>query len=262
MNNKQVKHGSFSGILPLLLVLMGLMTFSVSAQNLLEDNPHARRARELRVLAERAIEQGEYEQSLEYTREADRERILAEEWAEMRVWAFRANSMRNRAREQMVYADRIDAKTHYPEEFELASTTMESAQRAFEDERYEESFEQFRLVRDTISPLQPVRVRAEERQEMITTPIEREERPATPSDAPVLPRYYVVRRIPGDRDSFNKIAGYEFVYGDRTRWRPLYEANRHMLQDPDNPHLIQPGMRFEIPSLDGEERSGVWQPED
>jgi hypothetical protein len=233
-----------------LFILLILSFFAallpLGAQNLLEDNPHARRARDLRVLAARAIEDGDYDQALEYTEEAEQEREEAVVWAEERVWAFRANSMRNRAREQMIYADRIDAETHYPEEFELAKTTMEDAEEDFEEERYEESFPQFRLVRDTISPLQPVRRTAEEEQ---------------PADSTrVLPRYYEVRLIPEDRDTFNKIAGYDFVYGDRTQWRPLYEANKDKLVDPENPHLIHPGMRFEIPSLEGEERSGTWQP--
>ena len=241
----------------LVVLALFLLVLPVSAQNLLEDNPHARRARDLRILAERAIDQGNYEQAIEYTEEADRERARAVEWAEERVWAFRANSMRNRAREQIIYANRIDAATHYPDEYALAISTMEEAEEDFGDGRYEESFPKFRLVRDTISPLQPVRQAREQRQEMVTTPV-----PSREPAAEVLPRYYIVRLIPENRDTFNKIAGYDFVYGDRTKWRPLYEANRHILHDPDNPHLIHPGMRFEIPSIDGEERAGVWQPPD
>lgn len=240
----------------MLLLFFLSVVFPLGAQNLLEDNPHARRARDLRIQAERAMEAGQYEQAIEYTEEADRERELAVQWAEERVWAFRANSMRNRAREQIVYANRINAEEHYPEEYELAMTTMEDAEEDYSEGRYEESFPKFRLVRDTISPLQPVRRAAEERQEMVTTPVPSREA----EESEILPRYYVVRRIPENRDTFNKIAGYDFVYGDRTKWRPLYEANRDILHDPDNPHLIHPGMRFEIPSLDGERREGTWQP--
>lgn len=244
----------------LLVLVAGI---PVTAQNLLQDNPHARRAQQLRQQAETAMDEGEYELALEYAEEADRERELALEWAEQRVWAFRANSMRNRAREQIIYANRINAEEHYPEAYQIATTTMDEAEEDFREERYEASFPKFRLVRDTILPLQPIRRPVEPRQEMVTTPVPPRGTPPTDDgDAAeeVLPRYYVVRRIPENRDAFNKIAGYDFVYGDRTRWRPLYEANKHLLQDPDNPDLIQPGMRFEIPSLDGETRSGVWQP--
>ncbi len=221
-----------------LFLLVFSTVLSVGAQNLLEDNPHARRARELRGMAAQAIEDGRYEEAIEYAEEAERERRQAVTWAEEQVWAYRAHNMRNRALEQIAYAERIDAATHYPEEYRTAMAAMEEGEADFTAKRYEESFPRFRLVRDTLSSLTPVRQSAG--------------RP--------LPRYYVVRLIPENRDTFNKIAGYDFVYGDRTKWRPLYEANRHILRDPDNPHLIHPGMRFEIPSLEGEERSGTWEP--
>ena len=77
---------------------------------------------------------------------------------------------------------------------------------------------------------------------------------------PTLPEFYTVRLIPERRDCFWRIAEYEFVYNDPWKWKLLYEENKHLLQEPDNPHLIQPGMRFRIPSLPGEKRSGDWQP--
>jgi nucleoid-associated protein YgaU len=72
----------------------------------------------------------------------------------------------------------------------------------------------------------------------------------------------VVRLIPERRDCFWRIAEYDFVYGDPWQWRELYEANRDKLPDPNNPDLMLPGMVIEIPSLDGETRSGFWNPED
>jgi len=76
----------------------------------------------------------------------------------------------------------------------------------------------------------------------------------------LLPEYYTVRLIPERRDCFWRIAGYDFVYNDPWKWRVLYEANKHLLADPKNPGIIEPGMRFRIPSLAGEKRAGDWQP--
>lgn len=76
----------------------------------------------------------------------------------------------------------------------------------------------------------------------------------------VLPEYYTVRLIPDRRDCFWRIAEYDFVYGDPWKWRILYEANKHLIPDPNNPDLIEPGLKFKIPSLAGEKRSGEWQP--
>jgi hypothetical protein len=60
-------------------------------------------------------------------------------------------------------------------------------------------------------------------------------------------RQYTVRTWRVERDCLWNIAGYPWVYGDPWRWRELYEANRHRLPDPNNPHLILPGMVLDIP---------------
>jgi nucleoid-associated protein YgaU len=76
---------------------------------------------------------------------------------------------------------------------------------------------------------------------------------------PTLPEFYTVRLIPDRRDCFWRIAEYDFVYGDPWKWKILYEANKQLLPDPNNPDLILPGTRLRIPSLKGEQRSGEWQ---
>ena len=80
-------------------------------------------------------------------------------------------------------------------------------------------------------------------------------------DDETLPRYYTVRLIPERRDCFWRIAEYDFVYDDPWKWRKLYEANKEKLADPANPDLIHPGTVLRIPSIDGEEREGMWNPE-
>ncbi len=72
-----------------------------------------------------------------------------------------------------------------------------------------------------------------------------------------LPRYYVVRNA----DSLWRIAQYSFIYGDSIYWETLYNANISLLVDRNNPHMILPGQLIEIPSLDGEEREGVYSPD-
>ena len=76
----------------------------------------------------------------------------------------------------------------------------------------------------------------------------------------VLPAYYTVRLIPGRRDCFWRIAGYPFVYGNPLKWPILYQANKQLLQNPNNPNLIQPGMVFKIPAINGETREGTYKP--
>ena len=77
----------------------------------------------------------------------------------------------------------------------------------------------------------------------------------------VLPQYYiVVRRVPLT-DALWRIAGYSYIYNNPIQWYRIYEANRNILRDPDNPDLILPGQRLTIPSLNGEERSGQYDPQ-
>ena len=225
-------------IATVMVVLLVFGAAFAAAQNLLQDNPHAQRARELRRQSEQAIDAGEYNQAYDYAQEAQRESRLAREWAEMMLWAYRARGARNRAQERLSFVRGIDAETNFPDEYRNAVGFYDEGQQLFADESYQPSFEAFQNV---LAALESVRRVA--------------------ADADVLPRYYEVRLNRQRRDSFWRIAGYDFVYGNSRQWRHLYEANRDMLQDPDNPRLIQPGMLFEIPSIRGERREGVWQPE-
>lgn len=47
------------------------------------------------------------------------------------------------------------------------------------------------------------------------------------------------------------------VYGDPWKWKEIWKANRDKLADPENPRLIHPGTVFDIPSIQGEIRSGT-----
>jgi nucleoid-associated protein YgaU len=73
-----------------------------------------------------------------------------------------------------------------------------------------------------------------------------------------LPASYTVRLIVDDRDCLSKIAGFPFVYGDRTKWVILYRANKETLKHPENADIILPGEILVIPSIAGETREGAW----
>ncbi|MCL2185188.1 MAG: hypothetical protein FWB86_04950 [Treponema sp.] len=76
----------------------------------------------------------------------------------------------------------------------------------------------------------------------------------------VLPKQYTVRTWASVRDCFWNIAGYAWVYGNSWQWRTLYEANKSKLPDPNNPDLVEPGTILDIPSIRGEIREGMWNP--
>jgi len=77
-----------------------------------------------------------------------------------------------------------------------------------------------------------------------------------------LPAAYIVDLLPErkDKDSFTSIAGAEYGYSDPRKWPILYEANKSILREPTNPHLLLSGQVIVIPSIRGEIRNGTWDP--
>lgn len=209
-------------------------------------------AQNLKEEALQKLEAGEYESSIELSeRSADlsvRARLLASElYAQLRANAFRRQaaaalerSSRNRNRSEDQEALFTDALAYYQDGLDL-----------LDQEEYQTSIVAFQ---DTLAVLEVANSGAS-----IESPAGSSSESSTLGQL-ILPAEYEVRLIPEDRDTLNKISGYPFVYGDRTEWQKLYEANRDRLRESDNPHLIFPEQVFVIPSIAGEIREGRWDP--
>lgn len=218
-----------------LVCALGLvLAVSLSAQNLLRENPDYQRAQELRRQADTAFDDGEYDRAIELSAEAEEYARRAEETARHLWWGYRARSARTRTERGIIRVRNLGEPLNNPERFVEAQERFEEGSTLIGEEEFETAFNRFQ---DALALLEGLRVVGES-----------------------LPAYYTVRRIPERRDSFWRIAEYDFVYGDGFEWRRLYEANKDLLQDPDNPRLIQPGQRFRIPEREGETRRGDWQP--
>jgi hypothetical protein len=79
---------------------------------------------------------------------------------------------------------------------------------------------------------------------------------------PILPAQYTARSWRLYEDAFSYIAAQPWCYGDMTKWRILYEANKLKLPDPSNPDLLPAGLTIDIPSIAGEVREGRYDRED
>lgn len=80
------------------------------------------------------------------------------------------------------------------------------------------------------------------------------------AEAGALPAFYRVGTWASSRDCFWNISGNPVVYGDPFKWTVLYEANKDVLPDPNNPDLILPDTIITIPSINGEYREGTYNP--
>jgi hypothetical protein len=209
----------------------------------LQDNPDYKRAVELQARADRAYQDGDYGAAYRLAEEAKQYSARAESYSSTLATRYRASNWLSLAKQKLGSAEDLDAKTRYPEEYKQAVDNYAQAQVAFKGEQWAESIE---FSKNVVAWLANV------------VPAEPEE-PAM-AELPVYPKYYVVRLILDDRDCFNKIAGYSWVYNDRYQWRILYNANKDVIRDRNNPHLIHPGQVFEIPSLRGEVREGTYDP--
>lgn len=215
------------------------------AQSLL-DNPDYKKALDLQSKAQAALAAGDYDQAAAYAEQAKQAAQKSQAYVDMMVLRFKANGWIKMAQNRLVEAKQMDAPTRYPNEWSQASEAFADAQVAFQKAKYQDSIEYSQKVLALLADIQPA---------------PKVERPVVAEEGPIFPKYYVVRLIPEDRDCFNKIAGYPFVYNDRFKWRILYEANKQKLRRPDNPHLIHPDQVFIIPSIAGERREGTWDPD-
>ncbi len=228
------------------------------------------------------------------------------------------------AKTRIAWADEVDLKSDYPQEYTDASTSMSGAEIAYNNEKYAPATELANEVLSILSPDFEAKVaadRAEKAKQTSEAAIAENMKYAQTAIADAQSRYdwaasknaannypelfkqggdaladaktafnaldytrakdlaaqsywalmqinefaplpatYVVRLIPQRRDCLWRIAEYAFIYNNPYKWPVLYQANKATFKDPSNPDLIFPGQVLKIPSIKGETRDGVWDP--
>ncbi len=217
------------------------------------------------VSAETTYNAFEYEQSLEYSNKVIQECLK-----------FKAVLYILAARDRIEEVDTFNGDETNPQEYLNATESLDMAETMFLDDEYEKSINYSKNVIFELENIEPEVLALVDTTPIDTTPIDTTPIDTTPIDTTpvdttlvetqepdkaVLPKYYIIRLIPGNRDCLNQIAGYEFIYNDPEKWQILWEANKGVLKDPDNPHLIHPGQILEIPAIGDEVREGTYIPE-
>ncbi len=237
-----------------ILVLAGIALFlgaaaaPLTAQSLL-DNQYYHAAQDQLVQSQRALNEGDYDASAALSAQAKDNLAKSDDYVAMMTQFYRANGYLSIAKDRVAYAKSIDADIHYKDAYATAVTAVAGAKTALDGKDFPTSID---LSKSAIAALANV------------APVAKappKEPPAASPQPAAFPQYYTVRLQLPLRDCFWRIAAFPFVYNDPWKWRLLYDANKDLLENPKNPDLIEPGMKFIIPPLGSETREGEFDPQ-
>ena len=218
----------------LLIISAFLLTVSAGSQTL-NDNEAYQQMLEFERLSEEAYEAGDYNEAKRLAVESQTLKEESDAWIENEGLIYQSRSALDFLENRLAEAVKLGAEKNFPEEYAEGVVLYEQAYKEYHsDEDYEASQETARRGIEILSVIQFVR---------------------NTSD---LPAKYTVRLLPGNTDCLWNISGYEFIYDNPWEWRTIYNANKDIMPERDNPNLIHPGMVLDIPSLEGEERGGNW----
>ncbi len=210
-----------------------------------QDNPDYQAALQLQKSAEEAYANGDYDGADNYSAQAEALFNKIQNAPNKDALKAQADSMLKTVQQRMAKVDVKRATKEFPDNLNNAKTRQASAKEAFTAEDYQQSINESQAALDALDALDALLAKG------ATNPAEGEI---------VLPRYYVVRLIPANRDCLWNIAGYPFIFNDPMKWKLLYDANKGKLVVPANPDLILPKQVFEVPSIAGEKREGTYDP--
>jgi tetratricopeptide (TPR) repeat protein len=195
-------------------------------------------------LAQEAYEYGDYDASIEYAAEALRYARLSDEYVALQLKIKETDDAIRAARTRINWAASVGAAERYPYEYSEAQTYFTAANTARAGEDWDGAIRSATRVIELLA--------------LVTEAPAVQPQPVV--ETPALPAQYTVRPWNVSKDCLWNIAGRPWAYGDSSKWRLIYNANKSKLPQPDNPDLIHPGMILDIPSINGELRQGMWDP--
>ncbi|MCR5290013.1 MAG: hypothetical protein K6E51_08500 [Treponema sp.] len=215
-------------VLVLSLLCSGIL-FAVSYVN----NTYQKLADEYERKARSAFNAGLYDDAVEYSKKAAENAALSEAYIQKMMARGDAETQLKLAQEKMKWAQEIRADRNFPMAFSSAAAALANAESAFGNEDYVAAQEYANQVLAALDGVREI----------------------TP-----LPQFYVVRPWADTKDCYWNISGRPYIYNNPLLWENLYQKNKDGMPKPEDPNLILPGMKMEIPSLTGEFREGTYNP--
>ena len=205
------------------------LLFAVSYKN----NTYQKLANEYTKKAQNALDAGDYVLAEEYAQKAEENAALSEAFIKKMLAKSEADSAMKAASKKLDYAKSIGADRNFPMAYSAAQKSYASAQDSYDSEDYVTAVAYANQVLEALADVKEI----------------------TP-----LPQYYIVRPWAETKDCYWNISGRAYVYNNPLLWENLYQANKNNMPKPNDPNLILPGMKMEIPSITGEYREGVYSP--
>jgi len=212
----------------------------VQAQSLRE-NSYYKRSLELKAMAEKSFDDGDYDSAAGFAAQASEYASLSDQFVAKMAAKAEADRAIAAAKDRLAWSEAVKAPLNFPDAYALAKGELEAAQASYGSEDYTAAREHARAVLSALADVKEIAVKA------VAT-------------EPPLPATYTVRLIPERRDCLWRIAEYPFIYNNPLKWPVIYEANKKTFRDPNNPNLIYPGQVLVIPAITGEAREGEWDP--
>jgi nucleoid-associated protein YgaU len=217
----------------LVICVFAIVAAGAAAQGLI-DNEFYLEGERLLGEAEAAFDMGDYDAATDLASQAEEQFVLSDEYVAGMLRKADAEEAIARAEEKLEWARSLDAETRYADIFATAVEELDSAKSAFAAGEYDDAV---MYAEESIAFLEGIK------------------------GAQVLPARYTVILNPKLRDCLWRIAGLPGIYDDPFLWEKLYAANRKNLADPNNPDLILPGQVITVPSVFGEKREGMYDPD-
>ncbi|MBR5646211.1 MAG: hypothetical protein IKX23_06190 [Treponema sp.] len=216
------------------ILLATLIASSVFAANLsYKNNTYQKLADEYTKKAQIAMDAGQYDDAIEYSKKAEENAELSKAYISMQMAKTDAEDNIKLAKNKLAWAEKIDAQNTFPMAYSSAKENLDSAVSAFDNEDWTKASE---YAKASVAALDGVR------------------------DVTPLPEYYIVRPWAETKDCYWNISGRPYIYNNPLLWENLYHANKDKMPRPNDPNLIHPGMKMKVPSLTGEYRTGVYDP--
>jgi len=231
----------------ILITLMVASSLALGAQSL-TDNPNYQKSLELNAQAKTAFDQGEYDTATDLANQAKEYALLSDQYVSKMLAKNKADKAMLQAKDKMAWAESVNAKSLYPDQYQKASGEYDDAQAAYTSEDYPTAEDKARQAVATLDGIAEAIAQA------------KNAKPAQGAGGDTWPGVYVVRLIPERRDCLWRIAEYAFIYNNPLKWTVIYEANKKNFRDPGNPNLIFPGQKLSIPAIKGETRDGTYDP--